>query len=302
MRRIVLIATLSAIGLLALFWLLGGPGWLSAQAAHWQREFQNGMARALRALQAGEPDAVWSLLTVCFGYGFFHAAGPGHGKVLIGGYGLASRASLRRLAGLSLAASLAQGATAVLLVGAGVVLFNLSRQGMTDLAEDLFAPLSYGAIILIGLWLVWRGLRHLRGAHGHQHHHHHAHHGDGPCPSCGHSHGPTLEEAAQVTTWREGAALIGAIAIRPCTGALFLLVLTWRFGIFGLGIAGTFAMALGTAAVTVLVACAAAGLRDGAFFSLADHPRARLVAPALELAAGLIVTALAAQLLLVSLR
>jgi ABC-type nickel/cobalt efflux system permease component RcnA len=64
-----------------------------------------------------------------------------------------------RLSAVALASSLAQGATAVALVGAGVWLLNWSREYMTDLAERLLQPLGFAAIALIGLWLVYRGVR-----------------------------------------------------------------------------------------------------------------------------------------------
>ena len=62
-----------------------------------QRTFQNVMAGALRGIQAGNPQAVWTLCSATAAYGFFHALGPGHGKVLIGGASLASGATLIRL-------------------------------------------------------------------------------------------------------------------------------------------------------------------------------------------------------------
>ena len=47
-----------------------------------------------------------------------------------------------------------------------------------------------------------------------------------------------MEEVGAVQSMREAALLIGGIAIRPCTGALFVLLITWQMGIGAVGIAG----------------------------------------------------------------
>ena len=86
--------------------------WFEIQrwAAGEQRKFQNAMAGELRGIQAGHPRAVWTLCSATAAYGFFHALGPGHGKVLIGGAALASGATLKRLSILTVLSSLAQAA------------------------------------------------------------------------------------------------------------------------------------------------------------------------------------------------
>lgn len=124
MRRPVLILGLIlglvvALGFVAL-WTSGEMGALRGWLLDQQRGVQNRLAGAVRALRGGQPGAFAALLSVCFGYGVVHAAGPGHGKLVIGSYGLAQRVRLAPLAGIALLASLAQAAVAVALVGAGV--------------------------------------------------------------------------------------------------------------------------------------------------------------------------------------
>lgn len=289
MRGLLIGVSLAGIGVLVWLFALGGADDIARWAAGYQREFQNKIALALRGVRAGRPEALALLLGACFAYGFFHAAGPGHGKVLIGGYGLGRRVALLRLSVISVLASLGQAVTAVVLVHAGLWLLGWTREAVTGVAEDALAPVSYGAIVLIGLWLLLRGLRKLIWRPAPAHHHDHDHHGDGACEVCGHKHGPTMEEVTAVTSLREAAVLIAGIAIRPCTGALFVLVITWQMGIPWAGIAGTFVMALGTALVTVIVAAGAVGLRGGMLGSLAGSGLATRVVPVIEIAAGALV-------------
>ncbi|WJY20688.1 hypothetical protein QTA57_12720 [Fontisubflavum oceani] len=286
------LAIVLALGLAALF-LTGADDALYHWALAEQRDTQNGLARALRALRAGEPGALIAFTGLCFAYGFFHAAGPGHGKILIGGYGAARRVGLWRLSGIALLSSLAQALTAIILVGAGIWLLGWGRERMTGLADETFAPLSFALIALVGLWLAWRGTRGLIGRN-----HTHTAGKDGTCSTCGHTHAPDADALSQATSWRDVAMLVGAVAIRPCTGALFILILTAQMGIFAIGVAGAFAMGLGTASVTVAVAIAAVTLREGALASLPGGAAIARAQPLLELGVGLIVALLAGSLAL----
>ena len=289
------VAVLAVLGAAAVWlWGYGGSDQIARQAAMMQRDVQNAMAGALRALQQGEPGAVLTLWGLCFAYGFVHAAGPGHGKLVIGGYGVGARVPVGRLAGLALASSLAQAGTAVVLVYGAVWVLGWGREQMTSFADDLLEPFSYALIGGVGLWLVLRGARHLRAQRAPEHDH------AAVCASCGHAHGPTPQQAAQVRSLRDAAAIIAAIAVRPCTGALFLLILTWRFGLDWAGIIGAFVMGLGTASITVFVAVAAVGFRESALRLVTNRGTAQMMATA-EIAAGAVVVLLASQLVLRSL-
>lgn len=297
MRYFLSIAALVVVAGLGWLWLSGGFDRVGFWAAGQQRDFQNAIAGALRAARAGEAGAVMALLGACFAYGFAHAAGPGHGKVLIGGYGFARKVPMLRLSLIALAASLGQAVTAVALVYAGILVLNLGRQAMVQWTEAVMAPISYGAIALIGAWLVWRGLRKLMPQKAHSHDH--AHTGeDAVCSSCGHAHGPTLEQVEHAGTLREAVALIAGIAVRPCTGALFVLIITWQMGIAGLGVAGAFAMAFGTALITIFVGLAAGSLRGGMLAGLSASPQMARAVAGMEVLAGAAVVLLAGGLLL----
>jgi len=311
MRRFLILPVLILAVVAVWLWGFGGAGRVTLWAATEQHNVQNAMAGALRRLRAGDVGAVLTLWGLCFSYGVLHAAGPGHGKLVIGGYGLGARVPALRLGGLAIASSLAQAATAVLLVYAGVLVFGLGREALQGLADGGFQILSNLMIAGIGLWLAVRGLRHLRAALQRPvpaaqplpdfglslpMPHSHTHTADAVCESCGHAHGPTVEQAAEVRSLRDAVVLIAAIAARPCTGALFLLVLCWRMGIDWAGIGGAFVMGLGTATVTLVVAFGSVAFRESALAQAATGPGLARMLVWTEVLAGLLVLALATQM------
>jgi nickel/cobalt transporter (NicO) family protein len=301
MRRTVLILGLAVGAALALLWATGALAVIERLATDAQRQVQGTLAGAIRALKGGQPGALVALLSLCFAYGFVHAAGPGHGKLLIGAYGMGSRVRLLPLAGIALISSLAQAASAVVLVYAGVWLLGWTREMLVGVADDVMLPISHAAIAGLGLWLVWRGWRALprslaapAAAHDHHHDRHDGHnHSHG---ACGHRHGPTPEEVSRVSSLREAAVLIGSIALRPCTGSLFLLILTWQMGIGAAGVLGAFAIGLGTATVTLVVAGLSVWTREGAIAALPGSGLARAL-PLAQMAAGGVIALVALQFL-----
>ena len=291
MRALNLGMLIAAGGLLLWLFGLGGMDLISHWAALQQREAQTALAAGLRAVRAGEPGAWITLMGVCASYGFFHAAGPGHGKLLIGGYGAAARVTALRLSTLAVISSLAQALTAIMLVGAGALVLGWSRARMTDTAEQVLAPASYGAIAMVGVWLAWRGLRRVRSVRAAA-----AVAEDGTCHSCGHAHGPSVDQVAGLTSWRDAVVIVVSVAMRPCTGAVFLLILCFGLGIPLAGIIGAMVMGLGTASVTVLVAILAVGTRRSALAGWSGSGAVRAIA-LIEIVAGAVIAVIATTLL-----
>ena len=70
----------------------------------------------------------------------------------------------------------------------------------------------------------------------------------------GHAHGPEPQELAGPGGWKRGLSAIIAVGLRPCSGAIILLVFALSQGLFWAGVASTFVMGLGTAFTVAAIA------------------------------------------------
>jgi nickel/cobalt exporter len=257
----------------------GIVGWLLSK----QSEFYREISATIRAAKS-DGSAVWTLLAISFAYGIFHAAGPGHGKAVISSYLVANQETARRGIVLSFASALMQSLVAVVIVAVCAWLLNASAKTMCG-TERVIEIASYALIAAFGARLVWtkgggfmRALQAPQPAavlaaaahhhHDHGHHHDHAHHGDDHVQDhihdehCGHAHGPEPSELAGPGGWRRGFAAILAVGIRPCSGAILVLVFALAQGLFWAGIAATFVMGLGTAITVATIAVLAVSAKD----------------------------------------
>ena len=94
---------------------------------------------------------------------------------------------------------------------------------------------------------------------GHAHHHHHA--DDEDASAWGHAHAPQPEELAGPGGWKRGLSAIVAVGLRPCSGAILVLVFALAQGLFWAGVASTFVMGIGTAITVAVIASIAVGAR-----------------------------------------
>lgn len=233
-----------------------------------QAELHQQLAAAMRLVQQQGWSAAWPLIGLSLLYGIFHAAGPGHGKAVIATYLGTSRTRLRRGLALSIASAVLQGIVAVVLVGivANLLGYSLRRtQGAAGQLENV----SFALVALLGAVLALRSARVLyRRWRQPKRNTSSLFSGNGKlqayCAECGGPHRLTGEHIDQPLTWRTGLPIILAIGIRPCTGAILVLLAAYSLDLRWIGIASVLAMSLGTAATVSLLATMAVSFRHAA--------------------------------------
>lgn len=271
-------------------------GWwqqIAVQVVLWQGKLYHALVDAMTALDHASTFATWSvLLGVSFGYGVFHAAGPGHGKVVLSTYLASQGGAWRRALGLSILAALLQGVMAIAIIG--VLVFGLgwlTRQAMGSI--DQAELVSFSIVSLVGLWLCVRSLRRLWRSRR-------ARSADterteevaeapmfslmstqafSPSPTrlspvslpsshrpihgancgCGHDHHIDPETASD---WREALLMVLSIGIRPCSGGVLLLGAAALLDQFGKGVVAVLVMSLGTSLTVSSLALLSVLARD----------------------------------------
>ena len=292
------------IGLLLLLALAGALVFsdsvaeLARYSADYQRRINQVLSTSLRDVQSGTGSlALWTLVTVCFGYGVVHTLGPGHGKAVVVAYFLDSSRPRAWIEGIFAGGWIAFTHTLAALLLAGALKLS-STVGLLGAMREVrnVEIVSYTLILLVGFWRLWAGItgrlhEHPHGDHGHDHHHHGHDHG----PDHGHDHHHHDHEPPQRTI--AGWLLLTAAGIAPCAGALIIILLSIALDVLWAGVVGVIAIALGMA-----VTLAAIGMASMVAHRLIiAEGRSQEIGRFTAIAASLIVIATGGTLLLGSL-
>ncbi|MHC1941015.1 nickel/cobalt transporter, partial [Klebsiella pneumoniae] len=169
---------------------------------------------------------------------------------------------LKSSIGLTLAASLLQGLVAIALVVVVLALLQLPARQL-HLSSFWLEKGSYLLVGALGLLLCWRALKKLRLLLRRPtftaftpHHVHNEHCG------CGHQHLPAPEQLQAGDDWRARAAIVLSMGMRPCSGAIMVLLFSKVIGVFGWGMAAALAMAAGTSLTITALALLVHGFRQ----------------------------------------
>lgn len=280
---------------------------LAMQAWQWILASQATLNRRLIETMHVIKDGDWlsstlTLVLIAFGYGVAHAAGPGHGKAVISSYVLANEETLRRGVALSLLAAIFQALSAILIVGVLLLAMRVAPLSLR-VTEARLETLSWLLIAGVGVWMLWRQLpssarqptegdavpaqKSRASASPHV---------DGADCGCGHAHMPSPRHVPEVWSWRKAMPIALAIGIRPCNGALLLLIFSVGQGLFWAGVLGTLAMAAGTAlTVSGLATFAISSRRWAVRLSGPERPWGRRLTQSIGVVAALLVIFLGAS-------
>ncbi|KOC88238.1 nickel/cobalt transporter [Winslowiella iniecta] len=225
------------------------------QSVQWQKILHQQLTALLQQVELNPHQAGLALLGFSLLYGILHAAGPGHGKVVIATFLATHPTKIKTSLQLTLAAALVQGVMAIALVTILLVGLKLSSRQL-HLSSYWLEKGSYLMVALLGAWLSLRALRKLWSllrppattlkisairAADHTH--------DANC-GCAHQHVPDNAMLAQAVGWKTKAIVVLSMGLRPCSGAIMMLLFSKVIGVYLWGVLSAVAMALGTA-VTV---------------------------------------------------
>ena len=276
--------------------------WEQVTSWIWSKHHQlhHALSRELRGLR-DKDNVGWTLVLVSFLYGVLHAAGPGHGKVVLTTYLLTHRSRFNRGIAMGVSAALLQGITALLLVY-GLIGIAGWLPEETETASVWAMRASFMLLAIVGLYLLKRAItsltgtiRQLRHEHAQDLHESSDHiHGD----NCGCRHMPSAEEIGTISNRHETVGVVFAIGLRPCSGAVLVLILASVMNLIWYGALAVIVMSLGTAITIVTLAYLAMKARDWASSVVAQRSQLwTLTAGCIEVLGGTLLLLLGLWLL-----
>lgn len=265
-----------------------------------QKTLHGMLADHIKAVANNTSGFGYTLIALSFGYGVFHAVGPGHGKAVIVTYLGTHKESVSKGIFLSFAAAILQSLIAIALVLVLTTLFKVRFSQIHNYGNSV-ALASYALVFLLGFMLVLKAgsgiyktyklSKHIRNSHhdhdhgdshDHSHDHQNIHHDHDHDHGHDHAHIPKSNESV----WQSLAVII-TMGIRPCSGAIVVLIYAQLVGVFYYGVFATLLMGLGTGLSVSLIALGALYTRSWLESFISEKPSTKSLASKLPMSAAI---------------
>ena len=252
--KIVLMILLIGLGIFA----YSQWGSLIVLIVEWQKTLHEMLADHINAVSANAFQYGGALIGLSFLYGVFHAVGPGHGKAVIVTYLGTNKESLWNGVIIAFSAAVLQSVIAIALVSVLAQVLEFKLVDVQNYGNDI-ALVSYILVMMLGFLLLITSIRRLiklnrsRSRIHHEVHdsHEHSHDHESDC-GCSHVHAPEENQSIWQTL-----TVILSMGIRPCSGAIVVLIYAHLVGVYFYGVLATFLMGVGTGLSVSLIAIAA---------------------------------------------
>ena len=239
----------------------------------WQKGINEQIIELLYSAQTRLLASGISLVSLAFIYGILHSLGPGHGKLIVTTYLATHPTKVKISLVLTILSALLQAIVAIVVVSVLLMLFNSTMREVNNEANNLIT-LSFYSVVILGLIVIWRNSKSLiqsfysrptpikintikpiiTSVNKSQPATHVHNHGlDNVC-GCGHVHFAGAAEINKASSLKEYLAIIFSVGLRPCTGAIMVLLFSNTLGLYWLGIVSAFFMSIGTALTTSSIA------------------------------------------------
>ncbi len=222
-------------------------GHLLVYIVDFQKQLHALLAKHIQQVAKSPEVYGWSLIGLSFGYGVFHAIGPGHGKAVIVTYLGTQKETIKNGIFISFVAALLQSLIAIILISILVMIMKFKFADVKMIGEDITIA-SYLLVAFLGLFVTLSSIQKLyvrykerQASKSHTPHTHQC--------GCNHAHSPKSK-----LTFFQTFMVIMSMGLRPCSGALVVLIYAQLVNAYLYGIIATLFMGLGTGLSVSLIA------------------------------------------------
>ena len=251
---------------------------LMGQVMLWQHELNTKLTEQVRRIKDEKSWQVfWPLMLACFLYGVVHAAGPGHGKVVVFSYLLSRRSNIRQGILLGNLISLFHAVSGMAIVLVLYFVIKTVYLASFEAISRQVGIISYSLVLLIGLGLLVHTLFTIRRS-----------------PSS-----PTENVTSSgIMQNKSVLPLAVAVGMVPCPGVVIVMLFALSFNLLALGLAMSLIMALGMAATISLAGVLTILGKEGLLRGLSRKERTQhVIRKSLSILGSLLIIAFGAMLL-----
>jgi nickel/cobalt exporter len=253
-----------------------------AKIAVWQQKLNTKLTEQVKRLQTDSSwEALWPLIVVAFFYGIVHAAGPGHGKVVVFSYFMSQRSTIRKSIFLGNLISFCHAVSGVIIVLALYFVIKAAYLSSFEAISQKIKLASYSLVVGIGLVLFFKSLFNIKKKP--------------PSP-------PERDNPTRFSDHKGLLPLALAVGMVPCPGVVIIMLFALSFNLLAAGLMMSFIMALGMAATISFAGLLSILGQEGLLRGLSRKEKAQhVVQEGLTLFGSLLISGFGAVLLIGSL-